>query len=116
MASQGCTRAARRRPDAPPEAGAGPELLLDLRRGAGPLRAQLEVALRAAIRDGRLAVGARLPSSRTLGRDLGVSRRLVVEAYEQLVAEGFLAARRGSGTVVAQAAAAVPGEPARPPR
>jgi GntR family transcriptional regulator/MocR family aminotransferase len=96
--------------------GAGPRLLLELRRGAGPLRAQLEAGLRAAIRDGRLAVGARLPSSRTLARDLGVSRRLVVEAYEQLVAEGFLAARHGSGTVVAEAAAAVPAGPARPSR
>ena len=127
MSAEGSTRPAERtgseRPDGagselPRERrrGAGPELLLELQRGAGPLRAQLEAGLRAAIREGRLAVGARLPSSRTLARDLGVSRRLVVETYEQLVAEGFLAARQGSGTVVAEAAAAVPAAPPRPPR
>ena len=110
MIEEGSTRAA---PDRP--RGAGPQLLLELHRGAGPLRAQLEAGLRAAIRDGRLAAGARLPSSRALARDLGVSRRLVVEAYEQLVAEGFLAARHGSGTVVADGGRP-PCPPRRPPR
>ena len=80
---------------------AGPELLLVLRRdGPAPLRAQLEEGLRAAVRDGRLAAGARLPASRLMARDLGVSRRLVVEAYEQLAAEGYLEARTGAGTYV----------------
>jgi GntR family transcriptional regulator/MocR family aminotransferase len=79
----------------------GPELLVELHGSDGPLAARLQGALRRAIREGRLAPGARLPSSRTLARDLGVSRRLVVEAYAQLIAEGWLAARRGAGTHVA---------------
>ncbi|HWB70497.1 MAG TPA: PLP-dependent aminotransferase family protein [Solirubrobacterales bacterium] len=65
-----------------------------------PRRAQLEALLREAIRGGRLRPAARLPSSRVLATQLGVSRRLVVEAYEQLAAEGYLATRRGSGTTV----------------
>jgi len=84
---------------------AGPEVLVELRRGDGPLRAQLEDALRDAVRQGRLPAGARLPSTRALARDLHVSRRLVVEAYDQLLAEGYLAARRGAGTFVAAGAA-----------
>ena len=83
----------------------GPELLVDLGRGDGPVRARLEEALRDAIRRGRLGHGARLPSSRTLALDLGVSRRLVVDAYGQLVAEGWLQARQGAGTVVGTATA-----------
>jgi GntR family transcriptional regulator / MocR family aminotransferase len=102
--------------------GAGPELLLELRRESRrpPLRIQLEDGLRAAVRDGRLAAGARLPSTRTLARDLGVSRRLVVEAYTQLCAEGYLRSRRGSGTTVAEHVAGLPSRasaappPARP--
>jgi GntR family transcriptional regulator/MocR family aminotransferase len=82
------------------------ELLLGLDRAAGtPLRAQLESALRAGIRAGRLRPGLRLPSSRALAAELGVARGLVVEAYQQLTAEGYLAARHGSGTVVANAPA-----------
>ncbi|MCW3040741.1 MAG: GntR family transcriptional regulator, partial [Solirubrobacterales bacterium] len=78
----------------------GPDVLLpkppDRTRGAlGP---QIEAGLREAIRSGRLAPGGRVPPSRTLARDLGVSRRLVVGAYEQLVAEGWLQARVGAGT------------------
>lgn len=68
------------------------------------LREQVESGLRQAIRDGRLRTGARLPSSRALAADLGVARGVVVEAYDQLVAEGYLTARRGSGTVVAATA------------
>jgi GntR family transcriptional regulator/MocR family aminotransferase len=83
-------------------ASAGPELLLRLDRGGGrPLRDQLEAALRAAVRDGRLGPGSRLPPTRTLAADLGLSRGVVVEAYAQLVGEGYLEARRGSGTRVA---------------
>ncbi|MDX6738591.1 PLP-dependent aminotransferase family protein [Actinocorallia sp. A-T 12471] len=70
-------------------------------RTAGRLAAQLAAGLRAAVREGRLAGGARLPSSRSLAADLGVSRGVVVAAYEQLVAEGFLLARTGDGTRVA---------------
>jgi GntR family transcriptional regulator/MocR family aminotransferase len=92
-------------PPAPTPPASGPELPLALSRGSGrPLRAQLEQELRDAIRGGRLAPSSRLPSSRVLADDLGVSRRLVVEAYAQLLAEGYLVARRGSGTFVADAA------------
>jgi GntR family transcriptional regulator/MocR family aminotransferase len=79
----------------------GPEVLVELRRGDGaPLGVQLEAGLRDAIRSGRLEPGARLPATRVLARDLGVSRRLVVEAYEQLRAEGYIEGRTGAGTFV----------------
>jgi len=84
------------------------DLLLPLDAEA-PKRAQLERRLREAIRAGRLKPGARLPPTRTLARDLGVSRGVVVEAYEQLVAEGWLTARRGAGTRVADHPATGPG-------
>lgn len=87
---------------------AGPELLVELDRHArAPLRAQLENGLRGAVRSGRLPARARLPATRSLASDLGVSRRLVVDAYAQLLAEGYLVARRGAGTFVADAASAV---------
>jgi GntR family transcriptional regulator/MocR family aminotransferase len=83
-------------------AGLGPELLLRLDRGvAEPLRLQLERELRDAIRSGRLAAGERLPSSRVLAAELGISRGLVLECYSQLQAEGFLTASSGSATRVA---------------
>ncbi len=59
-----------------------------------------------AIRGGQLIPGARLPATRQLAGELGVSRGVVVEAYEQLVAEGYLTSRTGSGTRVAPAAGA----------
>jgi GntR family transcriptional regulator/MocR family aminotransferase len=75
---------------------------------AGPrLRAGLEAALRDAVWSGRLGPGARLPSSRALAADLGIARNTVADAYGQLVAEGWLVARQGSGTRVADRA---PGE------
>src|SRR5262245_62782166 len=90
-------------------AGLGPGLLIPLDRGSGqPLRSQLEAAIRSAIRDGRLAVGERLPSSRELARDLGVSRGLVQECYGQLLSEGYLDSRVGSATRVARGAGPVP--------
>ena len=63
----------------------------------------LQAALREAVRSGRLAPGTRLPSSRDLAADLGVSRGLVTEAYEQLTAEGYLRSGRGAGTWVGAA-------------
>ena len=88
-------------------AGLGPELLLALdRTRAEPLRVQLERELREAIRSGRLAAGERLPSSRTLAAELGISRGLVLECYSQLQAEGFLTSRTGSATRVAAGALA----------
>jgi GntR family transcriptional regulator / MocR family aminotransferase len=65
------------------------------------VRAGLESALREAAQTGRLAPGTRLPSSRALATDLGIARNTVAEAYAQLVAEGWLTARQGSGTHVA---------------
>ncbi|MDX3380345.1 PLP-dependent aminotransferase family protein [Streptomyces niveiscabiei] len=74
-------------------------------------------ALREAIRTGRLAAGTRLPSSRDLAADLGVSRGLVTEAYEQLTAEGYLRSGRGAGTWVGDAVrAAAPRARDRAPR
>ncbi|MGW1089346.1 MocR-like pyridoxine biosynthesis transcription factor PdxR [Streptomyces sp. NPDC002596] len=72
--------------------------------GAAGLRAGLMDALREAVRTGRLAPGTRLPSSRTLAADLGIARNTVADAYAELVAEGWLTARQGSGTRVAQRA------------
>lgn len=65
-----------------------------------PLASQIHEALVAAILDGRLAAGARLPSTRALARDLGVARTTVVYAYERLVAEGYATSRVGAGTFV----------------
>ncbi|MFK4144256.1 PLP-dependent aminotransferase family protein [Streptomyces sp. NPDC004065] len=74
---------------------------------AGPgLRRGLTDALRDAVRTGRLAPGTRLPSSRTLAADLGIARNTVADAYADLVAEGWLTARQGSGTRVATGVAA----------
>ncbi|RDS66609.1 PLP-dependent aminotransferase family protein [Streptomyces sp. M7] len=67
----------------------------------GGRRAGLERALRDAVRNGRLAPGERLPATRQLAEELGVSRNTVKAAYDQLVAEGYLTARQGSGTRVA---------------
>src|SRR2546427_7238135 len=77
------------------------ELLLPA--AAAPARTRgrsLQAALREAVRSGRLAPGTRLPSSRELAADLGVSRGLITEAYEQLTAEGYLRSGRGAGTWV----------------
>ncbi|MET7873412.1 PLP-dependent aminotransferase family protein [Streptomyces cyaneofuscatus] len=85
------------------------------------LRSGLMEALREAVRSGRLAPGTRLPSSRALAADLGIARNTVADAYAELVAEGWLTARQGSGTRVAQRSAprradpvAAPSRPARP--
>lgn len=74
---------------------------LHLDRTGSRVRAGLEAALRTAVREGRLAGGTRLPSSRALAADLGIGRNTVTEVYAQLVAEGWLVARQGSGTRVA---------------
>jgi len=98
------------------------DLHLDVNLDGARLGRSLEEALRAAIRDGRLAPGTRLPSSRALAADLGLARNTVGDAYGQLVAEGWLTARTGAGTWVtempapAAAAAAAVRPAARPPR
>ncbi|MGW2722273.1 MocR-like pyridoxine biosynthesis transcription factor PdxR [Streptomyces sp. NPDC001492] len=82
----------------------GADLHLEL-AGAGGRRAALIGALREAVREGRLAPGTRLPPYRSLAADLGVARNTVADAYAELVAEGWLSARQGSGTQVADRAA-----------
>ncbi len=87
----------------------GLDLHVDLDGGRGR-RVALEDAVREAIRAGRLRPGTRMPSSRALAGDLGVARATVTGAYAQLVSEGWLTARRGSGTVVADLPAGLRGQ------
>ncbi|WP_149548784.1 PLP-dependent aminotransferase family protein [Streptomyces marokkonensis] len=80
----------------------GGDLHLDLdTSGGGSRRAVLGRALREAMAEGRLAPGTRLPPYRSLAADLGLARNTVAETYAELVAEGWLVARQGSGTRVA---------------
>jgi len=75
---------------------------LHLSLEGGRVRTGIESALREAVRSGRLRPGVALPPSRSLAVDLGVARNTVAAAYAQLVAEGWLTARQGSGTRVAE--------------
>jgi GntR family transcriptional regulator / MocR family aminotransferase len=68
--------------------------------GSVPLHRQLYTALKSAILDGRLRPGTRLPSTRTVAQDIGVSRTTVLNAFDQLAAEGYLEGKVGSGTRV----------------
>ena len=88
--------------------------LLNLGQEPGRLHDRLALALRTAIRDGRLREGAAVPPSRALAEELGCSRWVVTEAYGQLVAEGYLAARVGSATRVSWAPDIAPPPPHRP--
>src|SRR5215210_7350817 len=100
--------------------GVVPELALVVDRSADvPLGEQVQEVLRTAIRAGRLRSGERLPSTRQLADQLEVSRGLVVSAYEQLLAEGYVVSAVGSGARVADgsggaADAAGPGAAAPP--
>ena len=87
------------------------ELLVGVARGAGPLQRQVEDQLRAAIRAGRLVEGERLPASRVLASDLGVSRGVVSDAYMQLAAEGWLIVAPRSGPRVAAAPTGLMSDP-----
>jgi GntR family transcriptional regulator/MocR family aminotransferase len=88
------------------------ELLLSVDRDApATLGAQIEDRFRRAIRDGALRPGARVPSTRDLARQLGVSRRVAVDAYAQLAAEGWLQLRQGARPHVSDSVA-VPDAPA----
>jgi GntR family transcriptional regulator / MocR family aminotransferase len=87
------------------------DLHIDLPSGGGR-RAALERAVREAIRDGRLRPGDRIPSTRALAHDLGLARGTVAEAYAQLGAEGYLHARPGAPTRVAEGVRAL--EPSVP--
>ena len=93
----------------PPRAA---EFLIELDRASRePLRRQLETRLRAAIEDGSLPDGTRLPSSRSLTEQLAVSRGVVVDAYEQLIAQGFLISRPRQVPVVRAGEARTPALP-----
>jgi GntR family transcriptional regulator/MocR family aminotransferase len=101
---------------------AGGADLLQLNRAAAPARGLtdwLAGALRAGIRDGRLGAGTALPATRALADDLGVSRGVVVEAYQRLREEGLISARAGAGTTIlpaaTSAAAMLGGERGAPP-
>jgi GntR family transcriptional regulator / MocR family aminotransferase len=75
------------------------------RADPAPLAVQISAQLEAAVTDGVLRAGDRLPSSRDLASSLGVSRTVVTNAYARLFAEGWLEGRHGSGTYVADVAA-----------
>jgi GntR family transcriptional regulator/MocR family aminotransferase len=95
------------------DSGLGRELLVELRRDAGvALHRQIETAIRDAVRSGRLRLGSALPPTRALADELGVSRGVVVEAYQQLIAEGYLTSRPGGYTRTAVG----PEAARRPPR
>src|SRR5581483_1084959 len=88
------------------KAAASPPILahLPIRRGGGvPLHRQIYDALRRAILDGLLRPGQRIPSTRGLASELGVSRLPVLAAYDQLLHEGYLTGRVGAGTFVSDA-------------
>jgi GntR family transcriptional regulator/MocR family aminotransferase len=93
------------------------ELLLSVsREGRETLGAQIEGQLRQAIREGALRPGARMPSTRDLARQLGISRRIVVDAYQQMAAEGYMILRQGARSRVsagAQVAGAGEDRPSR---
>ena len=91
----------------------GLDFLVRLDRNGRGFGAALQQAVRDAIRSGRLQPGHPLPSTRALASDLGVARGTVVEAYEQLIAEGWLVARQGAATRVAHLPSAPPA-PAEP--
>lgn len=85
---------------------AGGALLLDLKidpLALRPMGSQLYAALRETILAGGIATGVRLPASRTLARELGVSRTTVINAFERLLAEGLIVSRVGSGSYVSEA-------------
>ena len=84
------------------------ELLLELELRRGRLRRSLTEALRTAIQSGRLPASTVLPSSRRLAVDLGVSRGVITDAYDQLVSEGYLEVKPRFPPVVAAVAAGAP--------
>src|ERR1700761_1535203 len=78
--------------------------------GHHDLSGQIYRQLRAGILEGRLAGGTRLPSTRELGTQLGVSRKTTLGVFERLLSEGYLSARGGSGTFVADGLERLPVE------
>ena len=89
----------------------GPDIELPVvldRTDPRPLHLQLADQWRAAIVDGRLSANTRLPSSRVLAQVLGVSRHIVLSAVDELIIEGYLMARQGSGVWVSAEACVAP--------
>src|SRR2546430_1293895 len=90
-------------------------------RSSAPLHRQLYDRIRNAILRGLLSPGTQLPASRALAADLGVSRNTVMAAFDQLLAEGYIEGRHGSGTYVSRSLpeqllhAGSPGQDARRP-
>src|SRR6201991_2739824 len=78
--------------------------------GRHDLAGQIYRQLRAGIVEGRLAGGTRLPSTRDLATQLGVSRKTTLDVFERLLSEGYLSARAGSGTFVADGLERLPVE------
>ncbi|WP_183095362.1 GntR family transcriptional regulator, partial [Nocardioides stalactiti] len=83
---------------------------------AEPLGVQLSAQVRDLVVAGTLAPGDRLPSTRALAADLGVARSVTEQAYDQLLAEGWLTTRQGAGTFVASGGVPVAVAGPRPPR
>lgn len=82
--------------------------------GRRDLTGQIYRQLRAGIIEGRLAANARLPSTRDLATQLGVSRKTTLDVFERLIAEGFLTTRAGDGTFVAEGLTRLPTAPKEP--
>src|SRR5918999_3782169 len=78
-----------------------PFITLSDKAGAAPLHRQIYEAIRRAILSGEFTRGRRLPATRLLAAQLGVARMTVVNAYEQLLIEGYLEGKTGAGTYVA---------------
>src|SRR6187402_2321853 len=97
---------------------AGGALLLGVRidhDSARPVTTQLYIALRDLILSGGIAAGGRLPATRTLALEAGVSRTTVIEAFDRLAAEGIVESRVGAGTYVARVLDAARPRPAAAP-
>jgi GntR family transcriptional regulator/MocR family aminotransferase len=92
------------------------EFLISLLPGAGPLRRQLAKEIADAIRSGRLQPQSRLPSSRDLAAQLGVSRGVVTDAYAQLAAQGFLEVRPRTAPLVVAGRAVEADDPRESPQ
>src|SRR5215831_13525423 len=81
-----------------------PNIVIDLDgSSADPLYCQLYNEIRAAILAGELVPGSRLPSTRELATELGLSRTTVLNAFDQLIAEGYVEGHTGAGTYVTRA-------------
>ena len=96
---------------------AGGSLLLSIkidRKSPQPVSTQLCVALRELILEGGFRAGERLPASRTLARELGVSRTTIIEVFDRLVSEGMVESHTGSGTFVSEVLKASRPKPPQP--